>query len=163
MELQYLVGLCCLRRNPEAVKIVLGDMVHDDAAGKARDVDVTITLDELDGTRRAFKAIEVKKEAKALDVATVEQLCMKFNDMPDITHRAVVSAAGFTDGALRKAERHGVELYSFVSWQDLGKTFHPGAERPLHKWPCSSIEHCSTGLSPRRCALPLWVVPRHSR
>ena len=39
-------------------------------------------------------------------------------DMPTITHRAIVSAAGYTDGARRKAERHGVELYSFVPWDN---------------------------------------------
>jgi len=118
MELQYLVGLCCLRRNPEAVKIILGDMVYDDAAGKRRDVDVTIMLEEADGSQRAFKALEVKKESKALDVAAVEQLCLKLIDMPAITHRAIVSASGYTEGARRKAERHGVELYGFIPWDN---------------------------------------------
>lgn len=118
MELQYLVGLCCLRQNPEAVKIVLGDMVYDEAAEKRRDVDITITLEEGGGVLRAFKAIEVKQESKPLDVATVEQLCLKFSDMPKITHRAIVSAAGFTDAARKKAGRHGVELYSFVPWEN---------------------------------------------
>ncbi len=59
MLVQYVVGLCCLRRNPEAVDVTVGDLVLDTAAGKARDVDITVTLQELDGIR-AFKAYEVK-------------------------------------------------------------------------------------------------------
>lgn len=32
--------------------------------------------------------------------------------MPSITHRAIVSSSGFSDGAKRKAEHHGVDLYT---------------------------------------------------
>jgi hypothetical protein len=42
MLVQYLVGLCCLRRNPEAVQVELGDLVVDGASGKNRDVDITV-------------------------------------------------------------------------------------------------------------------------
>ena len=90
MLVQYVVGLCCLRRNPEAVDVTVGDLVLDTAAGKARDVDITVTLQELDGIR-AFKAYEVKREAEPLDVVTVEQLCIKLLDMPAVSHRAIVS------------------------------------------------------------------------
>jgi hypothetical protein len=116
MELQYLVGLCCLRRNPQAVEIVLGDMVLDEASKKPRDVDVTVRVTAEDGVVTAFQGIEVKQEAKPLDVATLEQLAIKLKDMPAVTHRAVVSASGFTDGAKSKAKHHGVELYEFVPW-----------------------------------------------
>ena len=72
MLVQYLVALCCLRRNPEAVDVTIGDLVLDIAANKTRDVDVTVTLHEDDGTVRAFKAYEVKREGEPLDVAKVE-------------------------------------------------------------------------------------------
>ncbi len=53
---------------------------------------VTVTLREEDGTLSAFKAYEVKREGEPLDVATVEQLCVKLQDMPAVSHRAIVSA-----------------------------------------------------------------------
>ena len=46
MLVQYLVGLCALRWNADAVDIdvTLGDMVPDEASGTKRDVDVTAPL-----------------------------------------------------------------------------------------------------------------------
>jgi hypothetical protein len=118
MLVQYIVGLCCLRRDPDAVDVTVGDLVLDTAARKRRDVDVTVTVKEGDGTVRAFKAYEVKREAKSLDVVAVEQLCAKLNDMPDVTHRAVVSSSGFTEGAIAKAASHNVELYELKVWTE---------------------------------------------
>jgi hypothetical protein len=34
MMTQYLVGLCCLRHDPEAIDITIGDLVYDFAAEK---------------------------------------------------------------------------------------------------------------------------------
>jgi len=124
MLVQYLVGLCCFRRNPDAVDVTVGDFVLDVAARKTRDVDVTVTLSEEDGTVCAFKAYEVKRETEALDVATVEQLCIKLRDMPTVTHRAIVSASGFTDGAIAKAHAHNVQLLVLKPWtQPLADQF----------------------------------------
>lgn len=116
MLVQYLVGLCCLRRNPDAVQVELGALVTDEASGKERDVDVTVTVRDDGGDSWAFKAFEVKDEKSSLDVTVVEQLCGKLNDMPSITHRAIVSSSGFSDGAKRKAEYHGVDLYKLEKW-----------------------------------------------
>lgn len=116
MMVQYLVGLCCLRHDPDAIDVTIGDMVIDSAAGKARDVDVTVTLTGDDGEITAFKASEVKHEGKALDVAAVEQLILKLSDMPKITHKAIFSTSGYTDGACSKALSHGVELYTLKPW-----------------------------------------------
>lgn len=116
MMAQYLVGLCCLRRNGDAVEVTIGDLVLDTAAEKERDVDITVTLQECDGRVRAFKAYEVKREHEPLDVAAVEQLCIKLRDMPSVTHRAIVSASGFTDGAIAKAGAHDVQLFAFKPW-----------------------------------------------
>jgi hypothetical protein len=71
MIFQYLVGLCCLRRNPDAVDVTIGDAVGDVAAGIQRDVDITVTLVEPDGPIRAFKGYEVKREKGPLDVTEV--------------------------------------------------------------------------------------------
>jgi len=116
MLVQYVVGLCCLRHNPDAVDVTVGDLVLDNAAGKKRDVDVTVTIKEEDGTLSAFKAYEVKKESTPLDVMTVEQLCVKLKDMPEVTHRSIISASPFTEGAIKKATAHGVDLLVMKPW-----------------------------------------------
>lgn len=116
MLVQYLVGLCCLRWSADVVEVKLGDLVYDGAAGKERDVDVTVTVDAGDGGKFAFMAYEVKREAVPLDVTVVEQLAMKLKDMKSITHRAVVSASGFTDAARAKAKKHRITLYELHPW-----------------------------------------------
>src|SRR5437588_9678665 len=102
MHFQYLVGICCLRCQPDAVEMTLGDRVRDAVSESDRDVDVTITVAEPDGTRTAFMGYEAKMEKGALDVADVEQLVAKLTDMPDLTTRAIVSANGFSETAIRK-------------------------------------------------------------
>ena len=116
MLFQYVVGLCCARRNPEAVDITVGDGVTDATTGAQRDVDVTVTVREADGSLRAFKGYEVKREGTPLDVTEVEQLCMKFTDMPEVTHRAIVSATGYTANAIKKAKAHNVQIFERKEW-----------------------------------------------
>ncbi|VBA60548.1 hypothetical protein LAUMK191_05576 [Mycobacterium attenuatum] len=117
MLVQYLVGLCALKWDANAVDIdvTIGDMVPDEAAGTARDVDVTVTVDTLDGMY-AFKGYEVKHEASPLDVADVDGLANKLNDMPSVTHRAIVSTSGFSKPAVKKAQAHGIDLYEMTEW-----------------------------------------------
>ena len=150
MLVQYLVGLCCLRWDPDAIDVTLGDMILDPAAGKARDVDVTVTIAEAPGITRAFKAYEVKRENTALDVAEVEQLCLKLLDMSTITHRAVVSASGFTEAAQTKAAHHGVELYAMKPWS-----------RPLEEqFPALSMEGLAQECFPASQTLLFWLQPQ---
>jgi hypothetical protein len=54
MLVQYLVGLCCLKWDPEAVDMTIGDMVYDAGAEKERDVDVTVTVSEGGAPSYAF-------------------------------------------------------------------------------------------------------------
>jgi hypothetical protein len=115
MLVQYLVGICCAGRNPNAVKIVLGDAVNDEEAEEERDVDVTVAVDNGSDGAMAFQAYEVKREARSLSVDTVEQLCAKLLAMPSVTYRAIVSTSGFSKGALRKARKRGVDLYELQS------------------------------------------------
>ena len=116
MMVQYLVGLCSLRHDPDSIDVILGDMIMDIAAGKERDVDVTITIRDERGKHSAFKAAEVKHESKPLDVVAIEQLCIKLADMPRVTHKAIFSTSGYTDGARSKALAHNVDLYTFLPW-----------------------------------------------
>jgi hypothetical protein len=116
MQVQYLVALCCRKREPEAIDIIVGDMVEDPAAEKERDVDVTVTIRESDGSLTAFMAYEVKREGEPLDVVAVEQLCAKLGDMTSITHRSIVSSSGYTGPAIKKAKAHNVGLFTWKPW-----------------------------------------------
>lgn len=116
MLVQYLVALCCLKWDPDAIDVTIGDMVYDEGAQKERDVDVTVVVSEGNVPSQAFKAYEVKRESAPLDVADVEQLCIKLRDMPSVTYRAVVSSSGYTAGAQAKAAHHKVELYTLREW-----------------------------------------------
>jgi hypothetical protein len=119
MLVQYLVGLCCFRRhNPDAVGVIVGDLVLDVAARKRRDVDVTVTVKEEDGTVTAFKGYEVKHEGRPLNVEPVEQLCGKLRDMPNITHRAIVSMSRFTESTINKAVAYNVDLFQMKPWTE---------------------------------------------
>jgi hypothetical protein len=117
MLVQYLVGLCALKWDAHAVNIdvKLGDKVPDEASGTPRDVDVTVSVDTPDGVY-AFKGYEVKNWSTPLDVSDVDGLVTKFNDMTSVTHRAIVSASGFTEPAVNKAKHHGVDLYVIKQW-----------------------------------------------
>jgi hypothetical protein len=144
MMVQYLVGLCCLRHDPDAVDITVGDMVFDAAAGKERDLDVTVTVQDENGIVTAFKAAEVKHEGQALDVGRIEQLCLKLADMPKVTHKSIFSSSGYTDGARAKASAHSVELYSLKPWdRPIGEDF-PDFEGV--KTPAEFLAHFESNL-----------------
>ena len=127
-DIHYLVGLLTVVSDKDAVEIELGTMVWDQAAEKTRDIDVTVTYKLPDGTIGAFKGIEVKDHSRPLTVEQVEQLVIKFQDIPQITHKAIVSASGFTPAAVKKAHHHKVDLIEFATWTDrngvFGLTFH---------------------------------------
>jgi hypothetical protein len=145
MLVQYLVGLCCLKWHPDNVTVTIGDLVVDTTAGKPRNVDVTVTVHQPAGTTHAFKAYEVKHEGQPLDVTVVEQLLIKLNDMPAVTHKAVVSASGFTDGAKAKAEHHGVKLYDIRTWTRPLQEQFPALTMtgtPTECFPMSSVLLC---------------------
>jgi hypothetical protein len=114
MLIQYLVGLCCLKWDPDAVEVRVGDMIYDPAAEKKRDIDITVTVGGQ--LLHAFKAYEVKHESSPLDIPDVEQLCIKMSDIPSLTHRGIVSSSGFTAGAQKKAAYHGIDLYEIRQW-----------------------------------------------
>jgi hypothetical protein len=117
MLVQYLAGLCVLKWGAAASvkEVVLGDMVLDEASGTRRDVDVTVTLNTPDGVY-TFIGYEVKHEKTPLDVTEVEQLAIKLKDMPEVTHRAIVSTSGYSEPAIKKAQNHGVDLYVIKEW-----------------------------------------------
>lgn len=123
MFVQYLVGLCCVRASPSAVEVIVGDMIMDTAAGKKRDVDITVMVEVAPGKVEGYLAYEVKHEKVPIDVITVEGLCAKLADMPQLTSRAIVSTSGFTEAAQNKAAARGVELYTMEPWNEPVKGF----------------------------------------
>jgi hypothetical protein len=122
-DIHILIGLLTLVTSPDSVEIMLGDLVYDAKAEERRDVDVTVTYKDTAGLISAFKGIEVKKHTRPLDVTHVEQLCIKLNDMPEISHKSIVSASGYTRPARKKADAHGVNLYSLIPWNNTIEGF----------------------------------------
>jgi hypothetical protein len=116
-DIHYLVGLLSLAAHAENVELELGDFVRDEASESRRDVDVTITARNPDGSRAAYMGIEVKAHGRPLDSTTVEGLAQKLNDMREITHRGIVSASGFTEPAIRKERYHGIDVYELKTWR----------------------------------------------
>ncbi|MBC9904871.1 hypothetical protein [Achromobacter xylosoxidans] len=91
-------------------------MILDEAAERERDVDVTVKITDENGEISAFKASEVKHERAPLDVVAVEQLIIKLNDMPDVTHKAIFSTSGYSSTACKKAASYNVDLYTLQPW-----------------------------------------------
>jgi len=123
-DIHHIVGLLSRATHPESVDVEMGSFVWDEASENNRDVDVTITVRNPDGTVSVFKGIEVKAHSRKLGSEVVEQLAQKMKDMPTITHRAIVSASGFTRPAVKKAKKHGVELYELKEWEPANDFFH---------------------------------------
>lgn len=121
-ELQCLIGLLYFVSEPDGVAVEVGARVLDVSTGTERDVDVTIRYAR-DGSDAGLAALEVKEHGRALDVTHVEQLTQKLSDMPSLASRGIVSASGYTAPAIRKAERHGIELLHFVPWNPLRHGF----------------------------------------
>jgi hypothetical protein len=122
-DVHYLAGILTKASSPDSVEIELGSMVEDSAAKKKRDVDITVTKRNPDGSLEAFSGIEVKAEKRPLDVIHVEQLAGKLNDMPGLHRRAVVSASGYTGPSKLKAAAHGLELWNLRDWNPSDASF----------------------------------------
>ena len=120
-DIHFLVGLLTKASGAEEIEVELGDRVFDAAGNKPRDVDITVKQKNADGTLNVYKGIEVKDELKSghLGIQTVEQLCLKLDDMPEITHKAIVSTTGYSSGAVSKATAHHVELLEMVDWDPV--------------------------------------------
>lgn len=116
IDIHYLFGLLTLVSQPDSVDVELGGMVYDHAAKKKRDVDVVLTYNHLSKGKSVIAGIEVKKHGRPLDVEHVEQLIIKLKDMKEIETKKIVSASGYTDGAINKAREHGIELLILSDW-----------------------------------------------
>ena len=116
VDIHCLVGLLSLVSQPDSVDVELGAMVHDHAAHKERDVDVVITYNDMANGQSILTGIEVKKHTRPLTVEHVEQLFAKLADMPTLGIKGIVSASGYTTGAVNKAKAHGIELFLLSDW-----------------------------------------------
>lgn len=127
-DIHYLVGLLTKVQSADDVVVELGDLVHDASTDTKRDVDITVS--NRDGSKSVYRGTEVKNHSRPLDTGQVEGLCLKFMDMPDITHRAIVSASGYTKPAVAKAKAHSVELLEIVDWPDPRQGFNVRFDTP---------------------------------
>lgn len=125
-DVHYLTGLLQVVTSPRPVEVELGSMVLDDAAETERDVDVTVKYKFDNESTSVLVGLEVKDHARPLDVTHVEQLGAKMNDMGAITDRAIVSASGFSEPAIRKALKHGIRLLELEEWDPRDDVFPAG-------------------------------------
>jgi hypothetical protein len=125
-DVHFLTGLLQIVTSPRPVEVELGSMVLDDAAETERDVDVTVRYQLDNSAAAAMVGLEVKDHARPLDVTHVEQLGAKMNDMSAITDRAIVSASGYSNPAVRKARAHGIQLLELESWDPRDDVFPTG-------------------------------------
>lgn len=116
IDIHYLFGLLTLVSQPDSVDVELGYMAYDNAARKKRDVDVVLRYNDESKGKSVLIGIEVKKHGRPLDVEHVEQLIIKLNDMKEIETKKIVSASGYTDGAIEKAKKHRIELLILSDW-----------------------------------------------
>lgn len=116
-----IAGILCKLNEGDAHETVLSEEVYDVSVDDTREVDIVIKKSE--AVTAVYKGYEVKDKSRALDVAEVEQLCIKFNDMPSIQIRGIISASGFTKAAVKKAKFHKVELFEFMDWKEFRPSF----------------------------------------
>ena len=113
-EFHYLVGFLYLHTRRADVTVqasaILGAKVYDGAAEERRDVDIVVAT----AAETALIGVEVKNEMRSLDVITVEQICLKLEDMPTLKERFLVSTSGFTGPARKKARAHGLGCLRLV-------------------------------------------------
>jgi len=110
-DIHYITGfLLYLTADGEDASVVLGEKVFDNASESNRDVDIVIATSGHHG----LIATEVKDESRPLHVGIVEGICQKFEDMPSITDRSIVSASGFSGPAVAKASAHQVRCLRIV-------------------------------------------------
>ncbi|MEK6371220.1 MAG: hypothetical protein AABO58_00855 [Acidobacteriota bacterium] len=109
-DIHYISGFLYVASGGAVESAILGERVHDTASNTQRDVDIVIKR----AGDVAFIGVEVKDETRPLDITLVEQLCAKFEDMPSLGTRAIISSSGYTAPARRKAAAHGVTCLTLV-------------------------------------------------
>lgn len=115
-DVHYLTGLLKLALNPKSIEVILGDYLYDDASQEDRDVDISIKYSISDGSEYSLFGYEVKDHKRPLDSTHVEQLCTKLKDIVKISKGGIVSASGYSRPAIKKAIKHGIDLYEFKDW-----------------------------------------------
>jgi hypothetical protein len=109
-DIHYITGFLYIVSRQQEINVVLGDKVYDEAAESERDVDIVIAS----AGETEMIGVEVKDKGRPLDVSIVEGICSKFNDMPTIASRAIVSSSGYTKPARRKAAKYGVQCLTII-------------------------------------------------
>ncbi len=80
-----------------------------DVCGIKREIDVLVRISN--GEKKQVIAFECKDYKRKVDIKEVEAFICKCHDLPEINKGIIVSSHGFTIGAQRKAQYHGIELH----------------------------------------------------
>jgi len=96
--------------------------VRDHATGTGREVDVLLHYDE--GGERISVGVECRNHKRKVGVAYIEQIATKKADLR-LSRFHVVSASGFTSGAISKARAHKVVLSTLSAVEAGGWSLWP--------------------------------------
>lgn len=120
-DIHILVGILLQNSAVEDLDITLGHWLMDKAAGKKRDIDITVINN--DKKELKYLGLEVKNHKRKFVVEDVEQLCIKLKDIDSIQQGGIISASGYTPAAESKAKAHGIELFELRKWEPESKHF----------------------------------------
>ena len=82
----------------------------NDNSGVTREIDVLVTTSVQSNSINYKIAFECKEYKSKVTVSIVEAFISKCMDIPEINKGIMVSSNGFTDGAIKKAKKHGILL-----------------------------------------------------
>lgn len=84
-----------------------------DSCGIEREIDVLVNISKQGETKGI--AFECRDHNRKVGVFDIDAFATKYDDLPQITKRIVVSTAGFTKQARQKAKHHNIELHSYTN------------------------------------------------
>jgi hypothetical protein len=108
-DFQQLIALINNQLAPRGARVIESLELRDEVTGDKREIDVAIeqTLNE----RTSIIALECRDHpSKTPDVKWIDQIPTKYRNLPNIDLVLAISNTGFTEGAHRQAESHGIQL-----------------------------------------------------
>lgn len=135
-ELERLIAILEELLRPAGLLVLSPDRVKDTVTGRQREVDIAVR-DVRDGPVLAI--CECRDRATTEDVTWVEQIVTKARDLEGSPPAILVSSAGFSDAARKKARSYGhdvrlvtdVAIDEFRSWFQVEHVLVDETERRL--------------------------------
>lgn len=108
-ELEQLVKAHRLSANKNSDTSITANAKMKDSNGIKREIDVLEVSINNDKT-----SYECKETGRRVNIQTIDAVKGKFDDMPEISHRKVVSEKGYSKNAKIKAQKNNIELYENI-------------------------------------------------